>query len=79
MKWGAWDLDLSTWLWLAWMLWFAVQETIELAARNEPLTAHLRPVFQADPITWFIGVGIWLWLGHHFLLEGLFWHRANSF
>lgn len=68
---AAWDLDLSTVLWLLWMAWFFVQEAVELVFKHEPLTAHLRPVFQADPFTWFIGVGIWLWLGYHFLVQGI--------
>ena len=54
------------------MLWFAVLETASLLWwRGEELTAHLRPLFLEHPLTWFVALGLWLWLGAHFLFPSL--------
>lgn len=72
MAWDSWKLDLTTWLWIAWMLYFAVLEAVTLAqGRDQELTAHLRPVFQSMDLAYLIAVGVWLWLGKHFLVDGL--------
>lgn len=66
--WRAWDLDWLTWSWIAWMAAFVVLETVALVQGDgEELTAHLRPVFLGHPLTWFLALGTWLWLGAHFL------------
>lgn len=68
--WRTWDWDITTILWALWFAYFIALETLTLlTGSNEELTEHLRPVFLSAPITWFIGVGIWLWLGFHFFLE----------
>lgn len=68
--WASWKLDWITWGWIAWIAFFAVWETIALVANpnTDPLTAHLRPVFNNQQITWFLAFGLWLWMGAHFLL-----------
>lgn len=72
--WDAWKLDGWTWAWIAWIVAFFVLETWTLAARSHnELTAHLRPVFQYAPPVWFVGIGVWLWLGVHFLVQGVDW------
>lgn len=52
------------------MAFFAGWETLALmeSATTHPLTAHLRPLFVNNPLTWFLALGLWLWLGAHFLL-----------
>lgn len=74
-SWAAWRLDPLTWLWIFWMAQFAVLETIGLITNPAvgPLTAHLRPVFQSSPLSWFIAFGVWLWLGQHFLFAFMDW------
>lgn len=70
MNWESWNLDLFTWGWIIWIVYFAVLETVGIAMNKQhSLTDHLQPLFAMDPITWFIGMGIWLWLGYHFLLQ----------
>jgi hypothetical protein len=59
-------------LWLVWIVYFFVLETVTLlAGTNQELTEHLRPVFLSAPLTWFIGVGVWLWLGVHFFAPSI--------
>ena len=69
-SWESWRLDPITWAWIFWIAYFAVLETIGLMIDplTHPLTAHLRPVFSSSQISWFLGLGLWLWLGAHFLL-----------
>lgn len=70
MTWSfeTWDWDLPTILWAVWIAFFFVVETVTLLnGSNEELTEHLRPVFLAAPITWFLTLGLWLWMGFHFL------------
>lgn len=56
--------------WIIWLAAFFVWETLSLLDnRNQELTEHLRPVFLSQPITWFLALGLWLWIGYHFLLE----------
>ena len=67
-RWAAWDLDWLTWSWLVWIVAFAVLESVAIVRYpGEELTAHLRPVFLEHPLTWWLAVGTWLWLGFHFL------------
>lgn len=77
MSWESWRLDIWTWLWIGWMVYFVVLEatTLALGNRNE-LTAHLRPVFQSMDLAYAMAVAAYLWLGKHFLLDGL-WVREG--
>ncbi len=72
-SWIAWEWDWPTALWVAWMVWFFALETWALLSNGHlhPLTAHLRPIFQADPLAWLLAFGVWLWLGFHFLVQEL--------
>lgn len=68
MSWSAWELDHLTWGWILWILFFAVWETYSLVFHpGEELTAHLRPVFNEHPLTWWLAFGAWVWLFFHFL------------
>ena len=68
MAWAAWQLDHITWGWIAWIAFFVVWETYALVWHpGEELTAHLRPLFGEQPLTWWLALGAWLWLGMHFL------------
>lgn len=68
--WQVWGLDWWTVGWIVWIVFFFVWETWALlAGNNQELTEHLRPVFLSSSLTWFIVLGVWLWLGWHFLLE----------
>lgn len=64
--WSSWELDwLTVWI-LVWMIQFALIEWF--GARNHNMvTDHLRPIFHAAPITWWVALGVWLWLGPHML------------
>ena len=67
-NWSTWGLDWATWGWIFWILFFVVWETLTLmVGTNQELTEHLRPVFLFAPVTWFMAVGAWLWLGIHLL------------
>lgn len=72
--WQAWHWDTPTLLWTLWLAWFLVQETVALYTPLpvDTLTAHLRPALVGHPLTWFLALGLWLWLGWHFLVEGVF-------
>ena len=76
MSFESWRLDHYTWGWIVWIVFFAVFEAYCLwrSPGTAELTAHLRPVFQAggglSPI-YFLAVGLWMWLGVHFLVDGL--------
>lgn len=73
-NWSAWRIDPWTIAWAAWIICFFVLETWTLVNRSHnELTAHLRPVIQFAPPVWFIGLGLWLWLGLHFLVQGMDW------
>jgi hypothetical protein len=76
-SWDAWGWDAWTAAWVVWIVWFIVVETLALWLRpGQELTAHIRPLFVSYPLTWFLGLGLWLWLGVHFLLphiERSFW------
>ena len=66
--WSAWRLDHLTVGWIVWIVFFVVWETYALVRHpGEELTAHLRPLFLEHPLTWFLALGLWLWLGVHFL------------
>lgn len=73
--WRAWIVDPVTVQWVIILIWFAVLETYAVVVDplTHPLTAHLRPIFQADPAVWFLTFGLWLWLGFHFLVQGQPW------
>jgi hypothetical protein len=74
--WRAWEWDIITAGWVAWIVYFAVWETISLRLNGDvhPLTAHLRPVFLSAPVIWWIFLGLWLWLGIHMLAPA--WEAA---
>jgi hypothetical protein len=73
VNWTAWRLDGWTVMWVLWIVAFFALETVTLVLRSHnELTAHLRPLFQLDPLTWFLAAGVWLWLGYHFLVQGVF-------
>ena len=69
MGWTVWQFDsLFTRAWTVWALAFLILETAAVTlGYRYTLTAHLRPLFLTWPILWFIGLGVWLWLGVHFL------------
>lgn len=73
-SWSAWHLDPPTWAWIVWIAWFFLVETWALItpAPLDTLTAHLRPLFVSHPLTWYLALGLWLWIGQHFLVEGVF-------
>ncbi len=74
--WSAWQLDHITWGWIAWMIFFFGWETYSLVFhKGNELTAHLRPVFQTYDLIYFLAVGLWLWIGWHFLVDGLWTHE----
>ena len=56
----------------AWIVWAGAFIVLETAAimmgYRYTLTAHLRPVTLSWPIIWFVMLGVWLWLGVHFLV-----------
>lgn len=64
---SAWALDAPTWGWIFWLGWFLALESWALATAQpvHTLTFHLHPLFLTQPITWFLGVGLWLWIGVH--------------
>ena len=66
--WDAWRLTPLTWAWIAWIAAFIVLETYALIeGRGQELTQHLRPIFTFHPLAWFTALGLYLWLGAHFL------------
>lgn len=68
MGWSAWGWDKFTAAWTLWLVAFVILEALALWLRpGQELTAHLRPVFLAHPLTWFVAFGMWMWLGVHFL------------
>jgi len=70
MTWQAWRLDTFTWGWIAFLSFFIIWETLAIMDDLEhTLTHHLRPLFISQPITWFVALGLWVWMGYHFLLE----------
>lgn len=71
-SWRAWELDAVTWGWIAWLVWFLALESYALYARTgNELTEHLRPVFLTHSLTWFVALGLWLWIGVHLLAPRL--------
>ena len=70
MTWNAWALDTFTIGWIIWLAFFVIWESAGIVVGVEnTLTYHLRPLFVAHPLTWFLTVGLWAWLGFHFLIE----------
>lgn len=66
--WRAWAWDLFTGAWTVMLVWFAAWEAAALAVGyRHTFTAHLRPVFLAFPVTWWLALGLWLWAGVHLL------------
>lgn len=70
-SWNTWDLDIWTYGWIVWSLFFFVWEFLSAhfagQGGGEMLTDHLRPLFHVAPVTWFMVFGLWVWLGIHFL------------
>lgn len=74
-SWATWRLDLFTWGWVAWIAFFAIWESAAIIRGDgEALTHHLRPLFLSHPLTWWLALGAWLWLGVHMLAPA--WERA---
>ncbi len=72
INWSAWDFDwLTIWI-VLWIVQFALIEWFG-AGKGEMVTDHLRPIFHAAPLTWWIAFGVWMWLGPHML-----WPSAES-
>lgn len=72
ITWSVWRPDWVTLGWIVWLVFFFVWETITiLRGQQEALTHHLRPLFLEHPLTWWLGLGVWLWLGVHFLAPAL--------
>lgn len=65
--WRAWGLDAGTWAVIVWLVWFIGWETWALVRGSyiDTFTAHFRPLFLSHPLTWFLGMGFWLWFGVH--------------
>lgn len=65
--WKAWSLDAATWAFIAWWVWFLAWEFVAILSDHYEgtWTAHFRPVFNEASITWFLGVGFYLWFGLH--------------
>jgi hypothetical protein len=73
-RWDVWKLDPPTWAWIGWLVAFVVIEAWTLAARNgQELTAHLRAIFLAFPLAWFLAIALWLWVGLHLLAPRWEW------
>lgn len=82
--WQAWDWDVPTALWVAWMIFFAstfgVLEWLTSGAtplegwEGNMLTNHWRPLVQEVDILWFVGAGAYLgvaiWGFWHFFIDG---------
>lgn len=50
------------------MAFFFIWEALSrIYGGQEMLTDHLRPIFHAAPVTWYLAFGLWLWVGPHFL------------
>ncbi len=79
-RWSAWNLDVYTWSWLVWLGAFIVLETLAIIEdRHNTLTEHLRPVLTEHPLAWFLTLGLWLWLGVHFLAPRMEWALLDRF
>lgn len=61
------------WGWTLWAVWFVVLETLALLdpKAGDTLTEHVRPLFHAHPLLWFLAAGFVVWLAVHFLAPGL--------
>jgi len=71
----AWRLDVQTWGWIVWMLFFLAWETYTLRWHpGQELTAHARAVFLSFPVVWWVAFGLWLWFGVHMLAPA--WERG---
>ena len=71
--WRAWGLDAPTWGWIGWLAAFIALETWAITSEQpiHTLTSHLRPLFLSAPITWWIALGLWGWIGVHMLAPDL--------
>ena len=67
--WRAWSFDGPTVAWTVWIVYFLVLEAwaVVTTQPQHTLTHHLRPLFTEHPLTWFLALGLWLWIGVHFL------------
>lgn len=75
--WAVWQLDWPT-LWVyAIGLQFGLLEVLTSGVspfeswRGQMVTDHLRVVFGGAPLLWFVGFGLWLWVGIHLLAPTL--------
>jgi len=67
-NWNSWGWDHTTAGWWGFILYFIIWEAYTgFYHRGEMLTYHLRPLFLTAPVTWWMGVGLWLWVGVHLL------------
>jgi len=72
VDWSVWQLDRFTVGWIVWLLFFIVWESWALSqGYRGTLTAHLRPVFLAWPLSWWLAFGAWLWIGVHMLAPAI--------
>lgn len=71
--WRAWAIDAHTIAWIGMLTWFAVWEGIALSHHEylDTFTAHLRPIFISWPITWWMAIGLYVWMGVHLLVPSL--------
>lgn len=71
--WHAWRLDPPTALWIGWIGYFAILEGWAVVSDRpvHTLTFHLRPLFIEHPLSWWLALGLWGWLGVHMLAPTL--------
>jgi hypothetical protein len=75
--WAVWQVDGPTiWVYLIVAQVFAIEYLTSAVSpidswRGQMITDHLRPLFGAAPIVWYLALGLWLWLGPHLLAPAL--------
>ena len=68
-----WDLDLTTWWWIVWIVAFFVGEYLGARQGNEMFTHHIWWLRNTGAsIVLFLLFALLLWLNWHFFVEG--WH-----
>lgn len=75
--WAVWRFDLPT-LWVYfWMFQFVAIEYLTSQVspvedwQGQMVTDHWRVVLGSAPLLWFVGFGVWVWLGIHLLAPTL--------